>query len=81
MVARYYELCDQRDALYAKVQPLEDRITVVNAEIEAKRIEAEGLAKQIEEGLGGPQFIELKKEIAQIAAFLRKIPPRPDVTK
>lgn len=77
MVKRYYELTDQRDALYAKVQPLEDKLTKQNEAAEQARLAAEETAKQIDKGLGGEKFLALKREIAQIAGFLRKIPPRP----
>lgn len=76
LVDRYYELCDRRDALYEEMEPLEEELTRVNAQIEARRIDAERIAKQIDQILVREKFIDLKKEIAQIASYLRRIPPR-----
>lgn len=76
MVARFYELCDQRDALYAKAQPLEDELDKANVECEQARLRAEKIASQIDTVLGRDKFLALKREIAQIARYLGKIPAR-----
>jgi uncharacterized coiled-coil DUF342 family protein len=78
IVRQFYRLSDRRDALYAKVQPFEDRLTAVNAEIMARQEEASQLAAEIDRGLGGESFLQLKREIRRIASFLRFIPPRPE---
>lgn len=74
MATQYHKLCEERDALYTKVLPLEDKLSKLNREIEDKRIEAEKIAAAIDTGLGGQRFLLLKKEIARIAGYLRKIP-------
>lgn len=76
LVAQYYKLSDERDALYGKAKPLEDELTSINSEIEKLRLRANELATRIDEGLGGEKFLTLKKEIARIAGFLGKIPAR-----
>jgi uncharacterized coiled-coil DUF342 family protein len=77
MLKRYYELCDQRDAIYEQVQPLEDQLSGVNAQIEPLRIKALELATQIDSQMGR-NFIDIKQEIRQIASYLGRIPPRPE---
>jgi uncharacterized coiled-coil DUF342 family protein len=72
----YYSLCDRRDALYKKVQPLEDELTKVNAEVIKLQDKQRELSEKIDDGLGRGSFIALKREIAMIAKFLRFIPPR-----
>jgi chromosome segregation ATPase len=84
MVRRYYELCDRRDAAYEEADPLEKKLDAANAKVMAAQAEASALAEQIEETWAAASddgtregWLALKKEIADIAAFLRKIPPRP----
>lgn len=76
MVARYYELCDQRDKLYKAAQPYEDELTQVNSQIETLRAKQQELSEKIDDTLGRENFLAIKKEIGQIASFLRSIPPR-----
>jgi len=66
---QYDLLCAQRDALYAKVQPLEDELTAVNAQAEVARLKAAELASQIDATLG-QGFIALKKQIGALARVL-----------
>ena len=76
MAARYYELCDLRDARYAEAEPLEEKLAAANARCEAARVEANALAAEIEAVWGGEAWLALKKEIADIARFFGRIPPR-----
>lgn len=76
LVARYYELCDERDAVYKITDPIQLELDAANAEMEAARVKALELAAKID-AVWGPDWIAKKKEIAQIARFLFKIPPRP----
>lgn len=76
MVARYYELCDLRDARNAANAPLQAKLDAANAKEQAARAEAMDLAAQIEAGWGGQGWLDLKKEIATLASALRTIPPR-----
>ena len=83
MAERYHELCDKRDRVYKEAEPLEaelDRVNLERMKLEAK---AHELASQIEEtwAKGSEKgtkegWIELKKEIADIARFLIKIPSK-----
>ena len=70
---RYYELCDLRDAVYAQVQPLEDELAGLNAQIEQLQIRAREVAAQIEAGWG-PNWLALKKEIANLGGDLGRPP-------
>lgn len=76
MVARYYDLCDKRDALYDKAAPLEEKLTAANSRCEAARVEAHGFAEQIDAINIEGGLIAIKKEIGRIARYLQKIPPR-----
>lgn len=80
MLARYRELCAQRDAVYAKTAPLEAKLDKENAAAEKHRVEAQSIAAEIDATLGGAAWIELKKEIASLARFLSK-PYGPLATK
>lgn len=66
----YDKLCAERDATYAKVDPLEKELDKVNAEIGALQAKANDLAAKIEEGWGGAAWIAKKKEIAKLARAL-----------
>lgn len=74
---RYYDLCDQRDAAYARAAPIEATLAEANARCEAARLEAGELAAEVE-AAWGPDHLALKTEIAGLARFLGKIPPRPE---
>ena len=67
---QYEQLCAERDRRYAVVQPLEDELTLVNAEIAEKQKRAHELAAQIEAGWGGEQWLIIKKQIAALARAL-----------
>lgn len=70
MKDQYDLLCKQRDETYAKVQPLEDELTAVNAQIAVLQEKAFSLASQIEAGWGGASWISLKKQIGALAKAL-----------
>lgn len=76
LLARYHELCAQRDATYAKSAPLQAELDAANAECEAARQKAAALSAQIDAVWGGAAWLDMKKEIADIARFLGKIAPR-----
>lgn len=75
LARRYYALCDLRDATYKDAEPLEKALEKANLEAERARLKAEEIAKQVE-AVWGPNWFALKREIAEIAGILRKIPPR-----
>jgi len=70
--ARYTELVAKRDAAYAKVAPLKEKLETVNALADKYRSESVDLAKQVSDALGGHDWIVLKKEISTLARFLSK---------
>jgi hypothetical protein len=72
VLARYRELCAQRDAHYADVAPLEKELEAANAECEKYRVKAQAIAAQIDEKRNWPAWLPLKKEIAMLARFLSK---------
>ena len=76
LLRRYYDLCDHRDARYAAAAPLEAELDQVNAERERLRLRAGELAAGIE-AAWGPDWLAAKKEIADIARFFQRVPPRP----
>lgn len=75
LLASYYALCDQRDAVKAAAAPVEAALAeaIVKTQ-EAQAVEAD-LAKQVE-AIWGPDWLVLKKEIAELAKSLGKIPHR-----
>jgi hypothetical protein len=75
LARRYYALCDLRDAAYAEAEPIEKALEQANLEAEAARLKADELSKKVE-AIWGPNWFSLKREIADIAGILRKIPPR-----
>lgn len=76
LLARYHELCAQRDATYAKSAPVQAQLDAANAECDAARLKAARLSAEIDAIWGGAAWLDMKKEIADIARFLGKIPPR-----
>lgn len=68
--ARYAELCAQRDATNKAVEPLQAQLAEANLRAESARLEAEALAKQINDVRGGQKWLDLKKEIATLANAL-----------
>lgn len=77
LTKRYYELCDKRDQTYKAQEPLEQQLTELQVKIEALKKEETNLVNQIDHIIGDPVgWLELKKEIADIARFLVRIPKR-----
>lgn len=68
--ARYAELCAQRDAVNAQNAPIEAALEQANAEAEAARLKADGLAAQIDANRGGQAWIDLKRDIGALARAL-----------
>lgn len=73
---RYYALCDVRDETYAKVKPLRAELELLNAQVQLAQDKANAKALEISNALGGKDWLTLKKEIAQLARSLGRIPPR-----
>ena len=74
----YYSLCEYRDAVYKKSEPLENELTKVNQEIEKLRVIQEQLTKQIELTWGA-NWLLVKKKIADIVRFFGgRVPPKPE---
>ena len=69
LLKQYKELTAIRDQTYARVQPLEDRLTAVNAQICALQEEASQLGREIEAGWG-PGWLHLKRQIRLLAQAL-----------
>lgn len=61
--AKYEALCDERDAINAKVEPIQVKLDAANTEAEAARVKAAALADEIEE-LWGADWLKLKKSIS-----------------
>lgn len=85
LARRYYELCDRRDAAYRACEPAEVELAAVNARIQADQAKAAELAEQIEQTWAAASddgtkegWLKLKKEIADIARFFGRVPPRPE---
>lgn len=78
LTRRYYELCDQRDAIKAKVAPIEAEMAKVAAQHEAARLRLAELTKKRTEARGGGEaFVSMKQEIAMLAKALGpRIPGR-----
>lgn len=76
LAARYYELCDQRDAVNAQIDPIQKELDAANLRVEAAQAEAQKLADRIQALRGGQKWLDLKKEIGQLANAMRKIPQR-----
>lgn len=75
-LAQYWQLCDQRDAVNTKNEPLEAELTKVNAQIAELQAKAQALADMIDDNRGRSAWTELKKQIRFLAAGLGRIPPR-----
>lgn len=76
MAARYHELCDQRDAVNQQIAPLQAELEKANAEAIAAQERANAIKARIEQARGGAKWLELKKEIADIARFFGRVPAR-----
>lgn len=76
LAAEYYQLTDARDAVYEKAKPVEEKLAAACLRTEAAKAEELKLAAEVE-AIWGPDWIALKKRIADIARVLIRIPPRP----
>mgnify|MGYP000644393820 CR=1 FL=1 len=78
--ARYYELTDQRDAVNAKIAPLQAALDQANAAAQEAQAKANAIAQKISDERGGQKWLDLKREIGLLSrAFGGKIPPRDQV--
>lgn len=77
---RYFQLCDQRDAVNAQTAPLQAQLDAANAAAIEAQAKANAIAEQINTLRGGRDWLELKTEIAQLTRALGTIPPRPQST-
>lgn len=78
ILARYYALCDQRDAVNLANTVLQTQLDAKNAQIIVLQEEALAIRAQIDGNRGGGEaWLSLKKELAMLARALGKIPPRP----
>lgn len=75
MAATYHKLCEARDAVNARVQPLQQQLDAACAATQAARAEELRLAGAIE-AEWGPHWLALKRRIAELARSLGKIPPK-----
>lgn len=75
LLEQYYSLCDARDAVYAKAKPAEEALAAAVARTQECQAAENAAAREVE-AIWGPNWLALKKEIAQLAAVLGKIPPR-----
>lgn len=85
--ARYKELCDKRDAVYARIDQkrpsglvglftgnysLREQLDEANLEVIRAQERANKLAAKINEIRGGEEWLKLKKEIGLLAALMSK---------
>lgn len=70
--AHYANLCAQRNAVNATNAPLEAELEIANAETEKWRAKALALAAQIDDNRGREKWLDLKKEIGQLAQALSR---------
>jgi hypothetical protein len=70
--ALYTDLCAQRDAVNAKNAPIETELEKANAECEKWRVKAAELAAKIDDNRGREKWIELKKQIGQLAPAMSR---------
>jgi hypothetical protein len=61
---------------YGKAPGAAPGFDAANARCEAARVEALELAAKVEAVWGGESWLALKKEIADIARFFGRVPPR-----
>ena len=74
-VQMYYRLCDLRDSVNAKVKPLQAKLDEACAVTIAAQEKERAIAAEIE-AVWGPDWIALKKQIADLARSIGKIPAR-----
>lgn len=70
---RYKELCDFRDRVNAAVAPVQKALDFANAEVARAQAEAHELAARIQEIRGGEKWLDLKRQIGELA---RAISPK-----
>lgn len=70
MAERYAELCALRDSVNAAAAPIQAQLDAANARAEQARVEAAGLAAQIDDLWGREKWVALKKEIGVLAKAL-----------
>lgn len=75
MLGMYYQLCDQRDAVYAKAAPIEAQLAEASLRVQDAKAVETALAEQVE-AIWGPNWFDLKREISRLAASIGRIPPR-----
>ena len=73
-LSSYRELCAVRDTVNAKVAPVQIALDKAIAATQKAQAEEAKLASQID-ALWGSDWIALKREIANLARSLGKIPP------
>jgi outer membrane murein-binding lipoprotein Lpp len=64
---RYAQLCKQRDAVNAKVAPLQAKLDAAHARINAAQADAVKIKAEIDALRGGEDWLALKKEIGVLA--------------
>lgn len=75
LLKKYYDLCDVRDKVYEHAKEAEKHLAEANTKVIAAQEEAIKWAKVVED-VWGPNWIAFKKEIADLAKLLGRIPPR-----
>lgn len=75
LAAEYHELCAARDAVLKKAEPVEKKLAAAVFETAKAREKEMALAAEVE-AIWGPNWLALKKRIADIARTLGKIPPK-----
>lgn len=68
----YADLCAQRDEVNAKNAPLEADLEKANAECEKWRVKARDIAAQIDGNRGREKWIDLKRQIGQLAPAMSR---------
>ena len=69
----YTDLCAQRDAVNAKNAPIEAELEKANAEAEKWRVKALALAAQIDDNRGREKWLDLKRQIGQLAPAMSRM--------
>lgn len=72
-LVKYRELCKARDAAYAKAAPIQKKLDEQIAITQASQAKELELAAQIE-AAWGPDWVKLKKRIAELARILVRVP-------
>lgn len=70
---RYKELCDFRDRVNAVCAPVQQALDVANTQVARAQAEAHELAARIQEIRGGEKWLDLKRQIGELA---RAISPK-----